>query len=156
MRLFANFFLKTKVRNEIIPSKNQYPNIPPFHYPIWPTWNMFHIKILLFQQVIEIPIHNECSENIIPLRLRGKLRGECHRREEGRTYQTWFGVICCKPPNSCEFDSNGIRLMAMVRETKKLNFEPLAISYYVFVIFSFLYALCLISVELLLCPANPD
>jgi len=37
--------------------KNQYSNIPPFHYPIWPTWNMFHIKILLFQQVIEIPIH---------------------------------------------------------------------------------------------------
>jgi len=30
MRLFANFFLKTKVRNEIIPSKNQYSNIPPF------------------------------------------------------------------------------------------------------------------------------
>jgi len=45
------------VRNETIPSKNQYSNIPPFHYPIWPTWNMFHIKILLFQHVIEVPIH---------------------------------------------------------------------------------------------------
>ena len=30
----------------------------------------------------------------------------------------------------------------MMRETKKLNFEPLAISYYIYVIFSFLYALC--------------
>jgi len=63
MRLFANFFLKTKVRNEIILFKNQYSNIPPFHYPIWPTWNMFHIKILLFQQVIEIPIHQLLSSN---------------------------------------------------------------------------------------------
>jgi len=40
MRLFANFFLKTN------------------HYPIWPTWNMFHIIILLFQHVIEVPIHD--------------------------------------------------------------------------------------------------
>jgi len=56
--------------------------------------------------------------------------------------QPSFGVICGKPPNSCEFDSNGIRLMAMMREKKKLNFEPLAISYYIYVIFSFLYALC--------------
>jgi len=43
--------------NGLWASKNQYSNIPPFHYPIWPTWNMFHIKLLLFQQVIEIPIH---------------------------------------------------------------------------------------------------
>jgi hypothetical protein len=57
-------------------------------------------------------------------------------------------VICVKPPNSYEFDSNGIRLMAMMRETKKLNFEPLAISYYIYVIFSFLYALCAMFIPL--------
>jgi len=54
MHLFGNFFLKTKLRNEIIISKNQHSNIPPFHHPIRLTRNMFHIKILLFQQIVEI------------------------------------------------------------------------------------------------------
>jgi hypothetical protein len=48
------FFLKKKLRNEIIISKNQHSNIPPFHHPIRLTRNMFHIKILLFQQIVEI------------------------------------------------------------------------------------------------------
>jgi hypothetical protein len=48
------FFLKKKLRNEIIISKNQHSNIPPFHHPIRFTRNMFHIKILLFQQIVEI------------------------------------------------------------------------------------------------------
>jgi hypothetical protein len=52
--LIWQFFLKKKLRNEIIISKNQHSNIPPFHHPIRLTRNMFHIKILLFQQVAEI------------------------------------------------------------------------------------------------------
>jgi hypothetical protein len=41
------FFLKKKLRNEIIISKNQHSNIPPFHHPIRLTRNMF-------QQIVEI------------------------------------------------------------------------------------------------------